>query len=60
MSALADYTAKPRVDQLRDILAGLNDERNVLLVLNHPYWDAEAVGPVFQAGTDTDASRMRR
>ena len=46
MSAIADYTAKPRVDQLRDILAGLNDERNVLLVLNHPYWDAEGVGPV--------------
>ncbi|HVM75968.1 MAG TPA: hypothetical protein VMT75_10020 [Candidatus Saccharimonadales bacterium] len=46
MSALADYTAKPRTDQLRDILAGLNDERNVLLVLNHPYWDAEGVGAV--------------
>jgi len=31
---------------LKDILAGLNDERNVLLVLNHPHWDAEGVGPV--------------
>jgi hypothetical protein len=46
MSALTEYTAKPSIEQLRDILAGLNDERNVLLVLNHPYWDAESVGPV--------------
>ena len=44
MSALAEYTKRPRSGQLQDILAGLNDERNVLIVLNHPYWDAEGVG----------------
>jgi len=46
MSALAEYTAKAKPAALREILAGLNDERNVLLVLNHPYWDAEGIGPV--------------
>ena len=45
MSALADYTKEPKAQQLKDILAGLNDERNVLMVLNHPYWDAEGIGP---------------
>jgi hypothetical protein len=46
MGALAAYTANPRPAQLKEILAGLNDEQNVLIVLNHPYWDAESIGPV--------------
>jgi hypothetical protein len=46
MSALAEYTKRPTVKTLRDILAGLNDERDVLMVLNHPYSDAEGIGAV--------------
>ena len=46
MSTLAEYTAPPKHEQLRDILAGLHDERSVLLVLNHPYWDAEGIGAI--------------
>lgn len=46
MSEFAAYTKEPKTDRLREILAGLNDEANVLIVLNHPYWDAESVGPV--------------
>jgi len=29
---------------LRKILAGLNEEKDTLLVLNHPLWDAEGLG----------------
>jgi hypothetical protein len=32
-------------EYLRDILAGLDNERNTLIVLNHPYWDGEGIGP---------------
>jgi hypothetical protein len=45
MSEFAAYTKEPKSDRLREILADLNDEANVLIVLNHPYWDAESVGP---------------
>ena len=31
--------------KLRAILAGLNEEKETLVVLNHPYWDAESIGP---------------
>jgi hypothetical protein len=45
MSEFAAYTKEPKSDRLREILAELSDEKNVLIVLNHPYWDAESVGP---------------
>jgi hypothetical protein len=45
MSEFAAYSKEPKSDRLREILADLNDETNVLIVLNHPYWDAESVGP---------------
>lgn len=45
MSDLAEYTAKPDPELLEELLIGLNDERSVLVVLNHPYWDAESLGP---------------
>ena len=45
MEALERFTANPRTDVLRQLLHELNAEPAVLLVLNHPYWDAESVGP---------------
>jgi hypothetical protein len=45
MEALESFTANPRTDVLRRLLHELNAEPSVLLVLNHPYWDAESVGP---------------
>lgn len=44
MAAFAEYTAKPNAELLREILPGLNGEASVLIVLNHPYWDAEGLG----------------
>jgi len=46
MSEFAACTKRPENERLRQILANLNDEKNVLIVLNHPYWDAESIGPV--------------
>jgi hypothetical protein len=45
MKEFAEYTAKRNREHLRKVLAGLNDEKNTLVVLNHPYWDAESIGP---------------
>lgn len=44
MQTMADYTANPGDEQLTEILAGLNDEPNVLVVFNHPMWDLFLVG----------------
>ena len=41
----AVFRTKPTPEQLSGILAGLNKERDTLIVLNHPYWDAESIGP---------------
>jgi hypothetical protein len=46
MKEFAAYRAKPCVEYLRRILDGLNGEKSTLIVLNHPYWDAESIGPV--------------
>jgi hypothetical protein len=45
MTELGSFTAKPDAKQLRGILSGLESEKSVLVVLNHPYWDAESIGP---------------
>ncbi len=45
MKEFAIYRANPDGEQLRTILAGLNEEKETLVVLNHPYWDAESIGP---------------
>jgi hypothetical protein len=45
MEELARFTSHPRPELLRQLLHELNAEPSVLLVLNHPYWDAESVGP---------------
>lgn len=44
MSEFAGYTKRPKKERVREILASLNDEKSVLIVLNHPYWDAESIG----------------
>lgn len=41
----AAFRAKPNTQHLRRILGELNAEKDVLIVLNHPYWDAENIGP---------------
>jgi len=45
MAELASFTAKHDAKKLRGILCGLSREESVLVVLNHPYWDAESIGP---------------
>jgi hypothetical protein len=45
MKEFAAYRAKPDEGLLDRIFAGLNEEDNTLVVLNHPYWDAESIGP---------------
>ena len=44
MRTLADYTACPKEERLKEILAALHDEPDVLLVFNHPLWDLFLVG----------------
>jgi hypothetical protein len=41
---LAAYTAGPESAQLRSILAALNANPDVLVVLNHPLWDEKGIG----------------
>jgi len=44
MSTLAEYTANPSEDRLKEILVALSDEQDVLVVFNHPLWDLYLVG----------------
>ncbi|MGA2634727.1 MAG: hypothetical protein ABSF16_10860 [Terracidiphilus sp.] len=44
MSTLNDYTANPSDKRLTEILIALNEERNVLVIFNHPMWDLYLVG----------------
>jgi hypothetical protein len=44
MRTLADHTASPKEERLKEILVALNDEPDVLLVFNHPLWDLFMVG----------------
>jgi hypothetical protein len=39
-----DYTANPQPPRLEELLAGLNDLQDVLVVVNHPLWDEGLVG----------------
>lgn len=45
MAEFAQYTAQPSSKHLRELLYELNADPSILLVLNHPYWDAKSVGP---------------
>ncbi|MBS1802284.1 MAG: hypothetical protein JST28_02900 [Acidobacteria bacterium] len=44
MATLAAYTSNPREERLKEILLGLNEEPNVLIVFNHPMWDLFLIG----------------
>jgi hypothetical protein len=44
MQILADYTANPADGRLSEILQGLHDEPNVLVIFNHPLWDLYLIG----------------
>ena len=47
MRALADYMARPPIDQSRrlgELLDGLGECPETFVVLNHPYWDLARVG----------------
>ena len=44
METLAEYTANPVDARLTELLVGLNDEPNVLIVFNHPLWDLYRIG----------------
>jgi hypothetical protein len=44
MQILASYTAHPTDRQLKEILAALHAEPEVLVVFNHPMWDLYRVG----------------
>jgi hypothetical protein len=46
MERLAAYTAHPRPVQLLELLTSLSCEPTILVVLNHPYWDADSIGTV--------------
>jgi hypothetical protein len=46
MAEFERFTAKPSNRRLRELLRDLNAEPSVLVVLNHPYWDAENTGVV--------------
>jgi hypothetical protein len=45
MSDLAEYTASPEPARLTELLDALNASSNVLVVLNHPFWDEKGIGP---------------
>lgn len=44
IAALANYTRRPDAALLQELLAGLDAESGVLIVLNHPMWDQAAIG----------------
>ena len=44
MEAMAEYTANPFDVRLTEILIELNQERNVLVIFNHPVWDLYMIG----------------
>jgi len=39
MADLAEHTRRPKDDRLRDLLAGLHEIPEVLVILNHPMWN---------------------
>ena len=45
MKQFAAFTAEPDSRKLRELLANLSSEPSVLIILNHPFWDADSVGP---------------
>jgi len=44
MNTLAEFTATPNSDRLKEILIALHEEPNVLVIFNHPMWDLFLIG----------------
>jgi len=44
MNTLAEFTATPNSDCLKEILIALHEEPNVLVIFNHPMWDLFLIG----------------
>ncbi len=44
MAAMARFTADPRESQLQGLLEWLAEDRETLIVFNHPYWDEKGQG----------------
>jgi len=44
MERFSNYTSKPHPAELRELFEALNEDPQVLIILNHPYWDAESIG----------------
>ena len=44
MGRMEAFTVKPSGDELRAILHDLNTQPDVLIVLNHPFWDQPGIG----------------
>ena len=44
MTTLAEYTANPKEERMREILIALHEEPHVLVVFNHPMWDLFLIG----------------
>jgi hypothetical protein len=44
MAQMTEYTKNPAPDRLRELLAGLHDLPEVLIILNHPMWDLTSLG----------------
>jgi hypothetical protein len=45
MTELEKFTTSPGEKKLGELFHGLVGEPNTLIVLNHPFWDGEAIGP---------------
>jgi hypothetical protein len=45
MRRFAAFTAEPEDEQLLAMLRELNEQRQVLIVMNHPLWDLYTIGP---------------
>jgi hypothetical protein len=44
MKQFREFTAAPAEDKRNELFRALTGEPNTLIVLNHPFWDAQAVG----------------
>ena len=60
MQILAAYTLHPTEGQLKEILAALHAEPEVLIVLNHPMWDLYRVGADLHIHTVNEFLRENR
>ncbi len=45
MNAFSAYTANPKPEELTTLLHEVHAQSQVLVVLNHPYWDADSLVP---------------